>query len=121
MNQDLERLILSSPRKGREEQKVRLRPVLLKGRLKFQAEIFKGPQAFHENMSREEAVERVLGWMEEVFCQLQLSGAGRGCDRSCEQKRTCDGKGEKETRECCFWKCGARKRGFRCKESQPGA
>ena len=56
MNQDLERLILSSPRKGREEQKVRLRPVLLKGRLKFQAEIFKGPQAFHENMSREEAV-----------------------------------------------------------------
>ena len=76
MNQDLERLILSSPRKGREEQKVRLRPVLLKGRLKFQAEIFKGPQAFHENMSREEAVERVLGWMEEVFCQLQLSGAG---------------------------------------------
>ena len=63
MNQDLERLILSSPRKGREEQKVRLRPVLLKGRLKFQAEIFKGPQAFHENMSREEAVERVLGWM----------------------------------------------------------
>lgn len=76
MNQDLERLILSSPRKGREEQKVRIRPVLLKGQLKFQAEIFRGPQAFHENMSREEAAARICGWMEDTFCQLQMSGAG---------------------------------------------
>ena len=41
MDQNLERLILSAPRKGREEQKVRIRPVLLKGQLKFQAEIFR--------------------------------------------------------------------------------
>ena len=75
LNQDLEQLILSSPRKGREERKVRLRPVLLKGQLKFQAEIFRGVQAFHENMSREEAAERIAGWMEDTFCQLQLSGA----------------------------------------------
>ena len=52
MDQNLERLILSAPRKGREEQKVRIRPVLLKGQLKFQAEIFRGTQAFHENMIR---------------------------------------------------------------------
>lgn len=75
LNQDLEQLILSSPRKGREERKVCLRPVLLKGQLKFQAEIFRGVQAFHENMSREEAAERIAGWMEDTFCQLQLSGA----------------------------------------------
>ena len=75
LNQDLEQLILSSPRKGREERKVRLRPVLLKGQLKFQAEIFRGVQAFHENMSREEAAERIAGWMEDTFCQLQLFGA----------------------------------------------
>ena len=76
MDQNLERLILSAPRKGREEQKVRIRPVLLKGQLKFQAEIFRGTQAFHENMSREEAAARICGWMEDTFCQLQMSGAG---------------------------------------------
>ena len=75
LNQDLEQLVLSDPRKGREERKVRIRPVLLKGQLKFQAEIFRGVQAFHENLSREEAAERILGWMEDTFCQLQLSGA----------------------------------------------
>lgn len=71
---DLTRLTLSSPRKGREESKVRLRPVMLKGKLKFQAEIFRGVQAFHENLDQEEAVARVLGWMEDTFCQLQLTG-----------------------------------------------
>ena len=76
MDQNLERLILSAPRKGREEQKVRIRPVLLKGQLKFQAEIFRGTQAFHENMSREEAAARICGWMEDTFCQMQMSGAG---------------------------------------------
>ena len=74
IDQDLEQLILSAPRKGQEEQKVRIRPVLLKGQLKFQAEIFRGVQAFHENMEKEELLNRILSWMEHTFCQLQLTG-----------------------------------------------
>lgn len=74
MNENLEQLILSSPRKGIEEKKIRIRPVLLKSQLKFQAEIFRGAQAFHENLSKEDAVMQVLGWMEGTFCQLQLTG-----------------------------------------------
>ncbi len=73
MDENLEQLILSSPRKGLEEKKVRIRPVLLKGQLKFQAEIFRGTQAFHENLGKEEAITRILGWMENTFCQLQLT------------------------------------------------
>ena len=73
MDENLEQLILSSPRKGLEEKKVRIRPVLLKGQLKFQAEIFRGTQAFHENLGKEEAIARILGWMENTFCQLQLT------------------------------------------------
>ena len=73
MDENLEQLILSGPRKGLEEKKVRIRPVLLKGQLKFQAEIFRGTQAFHENLGKEEALARILGWMENTFCQLQLT------------------------------------------------
>lgn len=75
MDENLEQLILSSPRKGLEEKKVRIRPVLLKGQLKFQAEIFRGTQAFHENLGKEEAIARILGWMENTFCQLQLTAS----------------------------------------------
>ena len=73
MDENLEQLILSGPRKGLEEKKVRIRPVLLKGQLKFQAEIFRGTQAFHENLGKEEAIARILGCLENTFCQLQLT------------------------------------------------
>ena len=75
INQDLAQLVLSAPRKGREESKVRVRPLLLKGCLKFQAEIFRGTQAFHENLDRESVTERILKWLEDTFCQLQLMAA----------------------------------------------
>lgn len=72
LNKNLEQLTLSAPRKGSEEQKVRIRPVLLKNSLKFQAEILRGPKAFHENLEQQEAISRILAWMTGVFCQLQL-------------------------------------------------
>ena len=52
MDENLEQLILSSPRKGLEEKKVRIRPVLLKGQLKFQAEIFREPRPFMKTWGR---------------------------------------------------------------------
>ena len=59
LNENLELITLSAPRKGREELKARIRPVLLRDELKFQLEIFRGPKAFHENLPREEAVELI--------------------------------------------------------------
>lgn len=72
LNENLELITLSAPRKGREELKARIRPVLLRDELKFQLEIFRGPKAFHENLPREEAVERIVELLTDVFCQLQL-------------------------------------------------
>ncbi len=74
INEDLVRIVLSGPQKEQEETKVRIRPVLLKGGLRFQAEIFRGTKAFHENYEQKEAVERILAWMEDSFKQLQLTG-----------------------------------------------
>lgn len=75
LNRDLVQIVISNPRKVQEEDKVRIRPVLLKGKLKFQAEIFRGPKAFHENLDQDMAVERILEWMTEAFGQLQLTSA----------------------------------------------
>ena len=72
LNENLELITLSAPRKGREERKTRIRPVLLRDELKFQFEIFRGPQAFHENLPQKEAVERIVELLTDVFCQLQL-------------------------------------------------
>ena len=72
LNENLELITLSAPRKGREERKARIRPVLLREELKFQTEIFWGPKAFHENLDKAEAAERIAELMTDVFCQLQL-------------------------------------------------
>lgn len=52
--------------------KARLRPVLTKGILHFQAEEFVGKQAFHKNLTAEEAAAYLEGLMETSFRQLQL-------------------------------------------------
>ena len=52
--------------------KAKIRPVLAKGVLHFQAEEFIGKQAFHKNLTAEEAVDYLQGLMETSFRQLQL-------------------------------------------------
>ena len=52
--------------------KAKIRPVLAKGALHFQAEEFIGKQAFHKNLTAEEAVDYLEGLMETSFRQLQL-------------------------------------------------
>lgn len=52
--------------------KAKIRPVLAKGVLHFQAEEFIGKQAFHKNLTAEETVDYLKGLMETSFRQLQL-------------------------------------------------
>ncbi len=52
--------------------KAKIRPVLAKGILHFQAEEFIGKQAFHKNLTAEEAVNYLEGLMKTSFRQLQL-------------------------------------------------
>ena len=50
LNEQLHRIVLSNPRRKEEVLKVKVRPLLLRGKLVFQAEELKGNQAFHRNM-----------------------------------------------------------------------
>ena len=52
--------------------KMRIRPVLAKGVLHFQAEEFVGKQAFHKNLAAGEAADYLEDLMETSFRQLQL-------------------------------------------------
>lgn len=51
--------------------KIKVRPLLKKGSLIFQCELFKNNQAFHENYEAEDAVEALTAYMDQ-FKQMQL-------------------------------------------------
>lgn len=70
LNESLERIILSNPRTKDGFLKLVLRPLLLQGELKLQAEEFTEKQAFHKNMGAEEAA----GYVKEQLLTLYRNG-----------------------------------------------
>ena len=62
---------LSDPRKPGGIKKVKVRPLLKKDTLFFQLETFENNQAFHKNVSADEACEILLGYMENMK-QMQM-------------------------------------------------
>ena len=63
--------VLSNPRSREGWSKVKVRPVLIKGVRMIQLEMFRGNQAFHQNVGMEEAGEVIAGQMESMR-QMQL-------------------------------------------------
>ena len=74
VNEDLILAVLSSRRENTLPEKVRLRPVLIKGRVLFQAERFSGKQVFHTNYTREEALSFLEKALASDYGQLQCRG-----------------------------------------------
>lgn len=78
MSDRLYQIIISNPRNKEQASKVKVRPVLLKGKINFQETITRGTQVFHENFSKEEMQERIMQYMQEEFRQLEaMSVAGK--------------------------------------------
>ena len=76
LNERLMQVTASGQAEKNDFLKAKIRPVLTKGVLHFQAEEFIGKQAFHKNLTAEEAVDYLEGLMETSFRQLQLGGTG---------------------------------------------
>ncbi|WP_461812552.1 class I SAM-dependent methyltransferase [Faecalimonas sp.] len=68
---DFIQAIISNPKKKGGIIKIKVRPIIVKGELLFQCEIFENKQAFHKNYNREETILYLVGKMEE-FKQMQL-------------------------------------------------
>lgn len=74
----LYQIIISNPRSREQASKVKVRPVLLKGKINFQETITRGTQVFHENFTKEEMQERIIRYMQGEFRQLEaISVDGR--------------------------------------------
>lgn len=68
---DLISAVISGPRKKGELLKVKIRPVMKKGKLYFQCEEFKGKQAFHSNEDIQGIIPKVEEYMK-LFKQMQV-------------------------------------------------
>ncbi len=74
-DEQLGQIILSNSRRKEEVSKVRVRPLLLQGKLVFQVEEFRGKQAFHQNLMKDEAYEYLQNAMSDTFRQMELASA----------------------------------------------
>ena len=75
LDEQLGQIILSNSRRKEEVPKVRVRPLLLQGKLVFQVEEFRGKQAFHQNLMKDEAYEYLQNAMSDTFRQMELASA----------------------------------------------
>lgn len=75
LDEQLGQIILSNSRRKEEVSKVRVRPLLLQEKLAFQVEEFRGKQAFHQNLMKDEAYEYLQNAMRDTFRQMELASA----------------------------------------------
>ncbi len=71
LDQEFLAAVLSAPRDKSGVEKVKVRPLLKRGELVFQLESFCNRQAFHENLSAEEAADRIFEYMQNMK-QMQM-------------------------------------------------
>lgn len=72
INENLYQIILSNPRKADGVEKIKVRPVLVKGKIEFQETSYVGTKVFHENFSKEKLIEKLLTALTESFKQGEL-------------------------------------------------
>ena len=77
LNESLERILMSNPTDSGKISRSRIRPLLMKGRLVFQAEEQAGKQAFHRNLDRDEAADYVTGLLDGSFRQAEIASGFR--------------------------------------------
>lgn len=73
LNDRLVQMILSNPVDREKGNKVKIRPVSLKGEIWFQETLYVGTKVFHGNYQTEEIKERLLSYMTESFRQVEVN------------------------------------------------
>lgn len=73
VNDRLKLAVLSNPIQKDATVKVKIRPVMIKGKMSYQAEEYTRTQAFHRNMAQEEAKAYMTRRMEQDFRQCEVN------------------------------------------------
>lgn len=72
LNADLIDIIISNSTDTQTISKVKIRPILLKNELVFQASEYRGTQIFHINYQREDLLDKLSDYFEGLFRQVQI-------------------------------------------------
>ncbi|MDO5345785.1 MAG: SAM-dependent methyltransferase [Lachnospiraceae bacterium] len=71
LNGELLQMVFSGQKQRREVTKIRVRPLMVKGTLMFQAAFWDGKKEKHRNYGKVELTEAAVDWMEQDFKQMQ--------------------------------------------------
>ena len=74
VNENLVRILISNARSTGTPGKLQIRPVPVKGEIRYQVTSFQGTKAIHENYGKEALISYLTEQMERNFRQLQLEG-----------------------------------------------
>lgn len=74
IGKDLYQIIISNPLKQSKISKVKIRPVMVKGMLIFQATETVGAQVFHQNYEKDQLIEKIEEYLENDFRQMEITG-----------------------------------------------
>ena len=77
LNENLDYIIISNQRKKDDIKKVKIRPVIIKDELCFQATQTVGKKEIHNNYGKDELLLKIETWMRENFKQLELISTRR--------------------------------------------
>ncbi|MDO4521757.1 MAG: SAM-dependent methyltransferase [Eubacteriales bacterium] len=72
LNEQMLRATVSGRRHGEIADKIKLRPVKLRGELCFQGTVSDGKREFHTNYHKEELLKQLQAWLLEDYKQLQM-------------------------------------------------
>lgn len=75
LNQDLIQITLSNTIDRERADKVKVRPILIRGELVFQETLYRGTKVFHSHYAKVEMRKRLSDYMEDCFRQAQLRNA----------------------------------------------
>ncbi len=73
LNEKLIQIVLSNTRDMEKISKVKIRPLLMNGGLKFQATEYRKEKVFHKNDTKEEAIARIGTFLKEDFRQIEIT------------------------------------------------
>lgn len=74
INEQLLLVIISNPRKKDGVTKIKIRPLLMKGNICYQEELFMNNQAFHKNITEEELISNIDDYAKD-FKQIEIKSA----------------------------------------------
>lgn len=97
VNSTLIEAILSNPRKRDDIFKCKVRPVMIKKRLHFQIEEWKGNQVFHQNLEQEDTLSHLFSLLTNQFRQAQITTLSEDISILISKKGTVTVKSKKRT------------------------